>query len=288
MKELSRDVIGVSSGKETFTYNWRDLALYALGVGAKEDEIEYQYEEGLKALPSYGLVPYWGTFGITPFRAIPLPVNKTLNLDDHGSLHMSHRLELHKPIDPMGATLSFEDVITKVFDRNGKGIVIQSELTAYDASGDKVFTNIGDTLYGVYSAPGAPQFPKSEVIIPDRAPDFVENDFVASNQNLIYRLSGDTNRLHVDMAEAHKEGFEKPIMQGLCSFGYACRLAIKDLVPHEPERIKSMEAQMRSPLYPGTGIELRLWKINEHKAYFRVVNLVTNQLVLEKGMFEWE
>ena len=34
-------------------YTWRDIVIYAL-EGAKEDEIEYLYEEGLKVIPSYG------------------------------------------------------------------------------------------------------------------------------------------------------------------------------------------------------------------------------------------
>ncbi len=288
MKELSRNIIGTTTGKEIFEYIWRDIVIYALGVGAKEDEIEYLYEEGLKVIPSYGVVPYWGTFGITPYRSMPRNVTYLLNLDRQGSLHMAHKLVLHKPINPMGAKLTIEDVVTEVFDWKGKSSVVRSKLTAYDQSGDKVFTNIGDTLFGAYTAPGSPQFPKSEVSFPDRDPDFVEKDFIAPNQHLLYRMSGDTNRLHVDMGEANKQGFEKPIMQGLCSFGYACRLAVKHLIPHEPERMKSIEAQIRSPLYPGRDIELRLWKVDDGKAYFRVVNLATNKIVLEKGIFEWE
>ncbi|MPM02571.1 hypothetical protein SDC9_48820 [bioreactor metagenome] len=287
MKELSRGVIGTTTGKETFEYTWRDIALYALGVGAKENELEYQYEAGLKVLPSFGVVPYWGTFGITPHRKLPRNITFSLNLDQESSFHMAHKLVLHKPIDPMGAKLTIEDVITEVFDRNGKGVVIRSELTGYDENNEKVFTNIGDTIFGVYSAPGSPLYPKSEVTFPDRPPDYVEKDFMAPNQHLIYRMSGDTNLLHVDSEEAHKRGFEKPIMQGLCSFGYACRLAANHLAAHQPERVKLIEAQMRSPLYPGTEIELQLWKTEGNRAFFKLFNLENGQLVLEKGMFEW-
>ena len=34
MKELSRSVIGTTTGPQTFEYTWRDCAIYALGVGA--------------------------------------------------------------------------------------------------------------------------------------------------------------------------------------------------------------------------------------------------------------
>ncbi|QAT49096.1 hypothetical protein EQM14_04515 [Caproiciproducens sp. NJN-50] len=288
MKELSRNIIGTTTGKETFEYAWRDIALYAAGVGAKDNETQYQYEVGLKALPTYGVVPYWGTFGITPHRDLPRNVTFSLNLDQEGSFHMAHKLILHQPIAPMGARLTIEDIITEVYDRNGKGAVVRSELTAYDESGAKVFTNVGDTIFGAYSVPSAPPYPKSTVVFPEREPDFTEKDFVAPNQHLLYRLSGDTNRLHVDLEEARQRGFDRPIMQGLCSFGFACRLAVRDLVPGQPERIKSIEAQMRNPLFPGTEIELSLWKAGDGRAYFRLMDLQNSRPVLEKGEIDWE
>lgn len=100
-------------------------------------------------------------------------------------------------------------------------------------------------------------------MIPERTPDYVCPDYIAPNQNLLYRMSGDTNRLHVDQKEAHKQGFDRPIMQGLCSFGYACRLAVRELIPHAPERMTSMEAQFRSPLFPDTKVELHIWKVQD-------------------------
>lgn len=288
MGELNRNLIGTTTGPQTFSYTWRDVALYAMGVGAGSDNLEYLYEKDLKAIPSFGVVPYWGTFGITPPRNIPTPINCTIGLDRQGSLHMAHKLILHKPIDPMGGTLTFEDTVVELFDRSGKGAVMRTELTATDASGEKVFTNIGDTLFAVYSAPGSPAFPKSSVLFPEREPDYVIRDRLSPDQNLLYRLSGDTNLLHVDAEEAHKQGFDRPIMQGLCSFGYACRLGIQALFPHQPERLTSIEAQFRSPLFPGTDIELRIWKITDHQTYFRMIVPQTEQIILEKGVFEWQ
>ena len=154
MKELNRSVIGTTTGPQTFEYTWRDCAIYALGVGAGPDEMEYLDEDGLKVIPSFGVVPYWGTFGINPPRAIPTPINCTMGLDRQGSLHMAHKLVLHKPIDPMGGKLTFEDSVVELYDRGpGKGCVMRTDLSAYDEKGEKVFSNIGDTLFAVYQAP---------------------------------------------------------------------------------------------------------------------------------------
>jgi ABC-type arginine/histidine transport system permease subunit len=85
-----------------------------------------------------------------------------------------------------------------------------------------------------------------------------------------------------------KMGFETAFMQGLCSFGFACRMAISLLIPGEPERMTRMAAQMTSVLFPDTPIKLQLWKIGDGVAYFRLMNLKTNKAVLNRGVFEWK
>lgn len=287
VREITPEVIGTTTGKESWEYSWRDSAIYAVGVGAKEDEIEYQYEAGIKAIPTYAMVPVWGTFGITPHRDLPDNVSFRLGLDRQNSLDMAHKLILHKPIDATGGSFTIEDVVTDVFDRRGKGAVVRTTMTGRDASGEKVFTNIADNYFGVCSAPGFADFPKSEVLFPDREPDHAVRETLGANQNLLYRLAGDTNRVHVDVDEARAQGFDRPIMQGFCSFGYACRMAIKELFPHEPERVRSIEAQMRSPLFPGQEVELRLWQVDAHRAFFRLMCTQTGAAVLERGALEW-
>lgn len=130
--------------------------------------------------------------------------------------------------------------------------------------------------------------PKNKVKMPDGNPDFAEDDFISPVQNVLYRLTGDTNLVHVDPEFAKERGFDKVFMQGLCPFGFACRMAIGQLIPGEPERMTRMTAQMRSILYPDTPIRLLIWKIDEQKAYFRLINKDTGNAVLDKGVFEWK
>ena len=56
-------------------YNWRDVALYALAVGAGRNDLMYTYEKYLKALPTYGSIPYWGTVNVLPYQWMPLPAS---------------------------------------------------------------------------------------------------------------------------------------------------------------------------------------------------------------------
>lgn len=130
--------------------------------------------------------------------------------------------------------------------------------------------------------------PKSPVVIPERKPDVEADDYISPVQNLLYRLTGDTNLVHVDPEYARKMGFESSFMQGLCSFGFACRMAIAALIPGEPERMTRMAAQMSSVLYPDTPVRLELWHAGEKQAYFRLMNLKTGKPVLNRGVFEWK
>ena len=129
--------------------------------------------------------------------------------------------------------------------------------------------------------------PANPIVIPSREPDFVIADYISPVQNLLYRLTGDTNLIHVDPDYAKEYKFDQPIIQGLCSFGFSCRMAIDVLMPGEPERIKRMAAQMRNVLLPDTPVELHIWKEAEGKALFQFVDTKNNRPVLDRGVIEW-
>jgi len=59
---LNLDVIGRKFGPVSRTYDWQDIALYALGVGAGYDELEYVYENRLKVLPSFAILSIYEFF----------------------------------------------------------------------------------------------------------------------------------------------------------------------------------------------------------------------------------
>ena len=54
---LEELLVGQRMEPRYMEYNWRDIVLYALAVGAKKDDLHYIYEKNLKAIPSYGVVP---------------------------------------------------------------------------------------------------------------------------------------------------------------------------------------------------------------------------------------
>ncbi len=49
-----------------------------------------------------------------------------------------------------------------------------------------------------------------------------------------------------------------------------------------------MAAQMTSVLFSDTPVALQLWKVDDTKCYFRLMNKVTGKAVLNRGVFEWK
>ena len=92
---------------------------------------------------------------------------------------------------------------------------------------------------------------------------------------------GKTTLLHI-MA-----GFEKPIMHGLCTFGFACRVLIQSLVSGRPEWIRRLACRFSAPLYPGTPIQTLIWKTGKGKAVWQTLNSENGDVVINNGIVEY-
>lgn len=289
--DLAKALVGKKMEPRWLEYNWRDVVLYALAVGAKKEDLLYTYEKCLKAIPTYGTIPYWGTVNVKPYQWMPLPASMLANeliQPTISFLNMDHELIMHRPIDPIRGTFQYQDTITDVFDRGeGRGAVVKTRVDVRDEAGNPVCTNYSTTFFHEAGGFGGPPMPRSSVTIPDRAPDYEEDDYISPVQNALYRLTGDTNLVHIDPEYARKMGFKTAFMQGLCSFGFACRMSVGALIPGQPERMTRMAAQMRTVLYPGTPVRLQLWKSGVGAACFRFLNADTGEAVLDRGVFEW-
>ncbi len=195
---------------------------------------------------------------------------------------------MNRPIDPIKGTFVYRDIITDIYDRGeGKGAVIKTCCDVYDEAGNLICTNISSTIFPDCGGFGGPPLPKSSVHIPNRIPDLTVEDYITPVQNVLYRLTGDTNLVHVDPEYAKEHGFDRVFMQGLCSFGFACRMAIGALIPGQPERMTHISAQMRSVLYMDTPITLELWKESETSSLFRLRDSRTGSPILDRGVFQW-
>jgi NAD(P)-dependent dehydrogenase (short-subunit alcohol dehydrogenase family)/acyl dehydratase/putative sterol carrier protein len=275
---LNLDAIGKKIGPFTKDYTWKDPVLYALGVGAGFSDLEYCYEKDLKVLPSYGIT--------TMYDFMP-QIAATSNVNLAGILHGEQELIFHNPIPPEG-TLTTEGAITNYYDKGEKkGALIVAEFNTYHSNGKKLFTSIVTVFSRLDGGFGGENAPAKTLSFPERDPDFIVEGKPSEDQPLVYRLSGDVFQLHVDQEFAEMAGFDKPIMHGLCTHGYACRALIQSLVPGEPEKVRLMDCRFKRPLYPGMPIKTVIWKTEDGQALWKVINADTKEIVIDNGKFEY-
>src|SRR4029450_11911938 len=126
--------------------------------------------------------------------------------------------------------------------------------------------------------------PKAEPFeAPTRKPDHEVTYQTREDQALIYRLSGDMNPLHVDPDLAKSVGFPKPILHGLCTYGFTGRALLSALCKNDPARFRSMEGRFSKPVFPGEAVTVKMW-VDGPSALFQTVN-PAGDVVLDQGRF---
>ena len=281
---LSRADIGTTIGPCSIEYTWRDVVLYALSIGASvEEELDYVYEKNLKAFPTFGVLPVFAQ------EDSPVKVLACYQAHPDGYLHMDHEFIQHDSMDPMGGKLIYTPKLVEIYDNGERGAKFITQTDVYDETGRLLFTNLAGTYSRFDGGWGGEPAPRSDVSIPERDPDFIETVTLSPQQGALYRLTGDHLGIHIDPDIAARRGFRKPILHGLCTYGFACRIAVKHLFPGEPERFRRMKAKFSKPVYPGSTLAFQFWTDSQEKgkAYFRVVDTDTQAAVLDKGIIEW-
>lgn len=91
-------------------------------------------------------------------------------------------------------------------------------------------------------------------------PDAVLRDQTSSNQAAVYRLCGDRNPLHIDPEMASMAGFDKPILHGLCTLGYAVRHVLTAFGGNDTATFRSIKCRFAAPVFPGETIETQMWR----------------------------
>jgi acyl dehydratase len=120
---------------------------------------------------------------------------------------------------------------------------------------------------------------------PDRDPDHVVTYATREDQALLYRLSGDRNPLHSDPAFARRAGFDRPILHGLCTYGFAGRALLHTLCGSDPTRFTSLHARFSRPTYPGDRLTTSMW-VDGSSARFRT-DRQGGETVLDQGTFDF-
>jgi acyl dehydratase len=174
-------------------------------------------------------------------------------------LHGEHKLEVLKPF-PKKQKLRGSVEITDVADK-GKGALLTLTSTIFDEKNEVICRNIHKLFIrgiGGFGDKGLTNEPPPT--IPSGPPHKVSVDPTTANQAILYRLAGDYNPLHIAPDMAALGGFDKPILHGLCFFGFAGRAVLKEFCGDDVKRFKSISARFTSHVFPGETLVTEMWQ----------------------------
>jgi acyl dehydratase len=252
---LDLSLVGQPGPPSTWDYTWKDVVLYALGVGAKRDELDYLYEgRGPKVLPSFAVVSKFG-----PMIELLGRTGGNLAMVVHGA----ERVVVHEPFAPSGK-LRTTLTMRAVYDMKRLAQVLVDS-RAEDANGRLVAETTSTILFrgeGGFGGPPPPREPSPVERPRDTPPTFSIEETTSPEQALLYRLSGDPNPLHADPEFAKAVGFEQgPILHGLATFGFMVRHVARGACGGDATRLEAFEGQFRRPVWPGDTLVTEGWLV---------------------------
>ena len=242
--------VGKELAASTYEYTERDVMLYALGVGATTDELDFVYEKNLQVLPTFGVIP--------AFPALAA-IGQHLEFNPMMLLHGEQCIELRGTI-PTSGKLTTQGKISAIYDK-GSGALVVIDAETKDTSESVLFTNTfgvflrGEGGFGGERGPSA----SKKNVPPERAADHTVEYKTSLAQAAIYRLSGDRNPLHIDPEFAKMAGFDRPIIHGLCTFGYVGRAVLHASCGGDPAKLRDFEVRFSGVAYPGETIVTQIW-----------------------------
>jgi acyl dehydratase len=247
--------VGKPQELTTYSYTWKDTVLYALGIGAKREELDYLYEgKGPKVYPSFAVVP-----------SFPAMLQSLVQCGGNLAMvvHGGEKVILHRPFASAGILKTIATV-KGIYDmRRFASVVV--EMDTNDEQGNLICTTTAQVLFRGEGGFGGDPPPKSDVgiTVPKDTPaDFRVEEATSREQALLYRLSGDVNPLHADPDFATIAGFPQgPILHGLCTYGHMVRHVARGACGGDGTKITGFEAQFRKPVWPGDTIVTEGWKV---------------------------
>jgi acyl dehydratase len=282
---INPDAVGARGEPRRASWTSDDALLYALGIGAGVedpvgDELEFTTENtaGVEQQVYPTMVVLFG-FTATGGKSAMSEIG---SFDPRMLVHGEQGIKLHRPI-PTSGEVETVDEVTGIYDK-GKGAVVATKVTGtlvedgqplYEAT-SSVFI-VGEGGWGGDRGPSGKQN-----VAPERDPDFTLSATTRPDQALLYRLSGDRNPLHSDKQFSDVGGFPKPILHGLCTYGFTGRMMFRALCDSDTSKFGGMDGRFSSPVMPGEKLTVKVWDEGNGHAIFQTLG-DDGRVVIDNG-----
>lgn len=274
--------IGTTVEPLTVTWTDRDSLLYALAVGAGQQdplaELAFTTENSeaitQQVVPSFAVVLGFGE-GLPDIG----------DYDPTRAVQAEQAMYLEGPL-PASGSATVTTVVTDIWDK-GRDAIAWTETELVDQESGKLLarTRTGAFLGGAGGFGGE----RGESVswrLPERGPDLDVRARTRPEQALLYRLTGDRNPLHSDPTFAARGGFDRPILHGMCTYGYTARILVNELAQGDTGRMASMSGRFTRPVFPGDELTIQAWtEADGGSVLFRTLN-EAGEPVLDRGRME--
>jgi acyl dehydratase len=290
MQQGWAELVGTPVAPAVFSWTPRTVALYHLGLGispVSERELGYLLEGSMRVLPTFAT--------LTCFPAL-IHLDEVPGLghvDLAQVLHGAHALELSGSIPPTGSVTTHGEIVGVAAHRSNLHVTVEQRSRTPDGvlGWTNRYTMVCrgaaevDPIGGRSGSESGIRARNTDAGRAERLDPAIRVDTVlASNLAYLYRQSGDDNPLHTDPAYARRGGFDKPILQGLCTLGVATR-AVVDAILDVPDFVRRVAVRFSDIVLPGTTLSTVMRASNtgvEFEAF------VGDRRVLDGGVIEVE
>jgi acyl dehydratase len=284
--------VGATSLPVEREWESRDTLLYAIGVGAGATnpvgfELAFTTENSKdvdqKVLPTFASLLSPNLKGVVDWSQV----------DRSKLVHGDQSVTLSRSLPAAGSAV-VRTTLLGVLDK-GSGCLVVVETEGHDSTSHELLFSARMGLFirgaGGFGGPkeiGGNQPALSSEPMPSRAPDVVVTYPTRPDQALLYRLSGDRNPLHSDPNFAARAGFSKPILHGLCTYGFTGRGLLHSLCDSDPARFGSMSGRFSKPVFPGDSLTISIWDVqNGPSSGYRFRTSTQNDdVVIDEGVFQ--
>jgi len=277
---LNPAAVGAVGDIRTMSWNSKDALLYSVGIGAGQNDLPFTTENTKEVqqvvFPTFAVVAGSGT--TSPGKSAMAEIG-TFNWAM--LVHGSQAITLHRPI-PVEAEATVQDKVVAMYDK-GKAAVVVTEAETKLKTGELLWTTRSSVFIrgeGGWDGERGPSGPQNEP--PAKAPDHEVTLQTSPDQAFVYRLSGDRNPLHTDPSFAAIGGFDRPILHGLCSYGFTGRALLGALCNNDVTKFKHIEGRFSSPVMPGDALTVRMWNIGAGETVF--TTSVGDRVVIDQGL----
>ncbi len=277
---LNPSAVGAVGDIRTMSWNSKDALLYAVGIGAGHSDLPFTTENTKDVqqvvFPTFAVVAGSGTAS-----AGKSAMSEIGSFNFAMLVHGSQAITLHRPI-PVEAEVTVQDKVVAMYDK-GKAAVVVTEAETKLKSGELLWTTRSSVFIrgeGGWDGDRGPSGPQN--VPPERTPDHEVTLQTSPDQAFVYRLSGDRNPLHTDPSFAAIGGFDRPILHGLCSYGFTGRALLGALCNNDVTKFNHIEGRFSSPVMPGDALTVRMWTIASGETVF--TTSVGDRVVIDQGL----